>query len=177
MRKVEAIYPIVKTFFNDVTFNDNGYIFTVAYPKLLKNNKYFEETFFQIYRNVMLLFINEGYLFINKNDPLDRDWEIMLPDAVSGEYRRAKIIKKMISVRHVYEIRMDTAYQHLRFLFFPCDNQSLEKDPNLIFCYSYIKEKGRSDPTQPLTEYTQKLRDHVYDINNNEIIIGEEFTI
>ena len=46
MRKVEAIYPIVKTFFNDVTFNDNGYIFTVAYPKLLKNNKYFEETFF-----------------------------------------------------------------------------------------------------------------------------------
>ncbi|OAM70400.1 hypothetical protein CYJ29_08920 [Aerococcus loyolae] len=54
MRKVEAIYPIVKTFFNDVTFNDNGYIFTVAYPKLLKNNKYFEETFFKFI--VMLCF-------------------------------------------------------------------------------------------------------------------------
>lgn len=170
MTSVKSIYPVVHTDNED----DISFLFLNYYQKSIVSDEHLSDTYLQIERQLRRLFIRNNLLYNNKSEVKELPFPIK--DRL-GNIRYPKIVKKMISVTHVYEIRLDEQYVHHRILFFPLANDAEKLMlPALVFSFAFGKEEGKEDPTQRFTEQTQEIRDSVYLEKITADIIGKEFS-
>lgn len=174
MDRLKVIYPLSKSPLNENIPDSN--VFENFYNTSIFNNEQFEHYLFQIHRHIRRLLIDNGKLFIDKNNELVDPYEISMVDFLSGMYYQTDILKKMISQEHVYEWRIHRSGFNPRGIFFPFDIDILEKHPGIIYCYAFIKREGY-DPTQKYVENTQLIRDKFYNENLSATHIGEEIVL
>ena len=76
--------------------------------------------------------------------------ELSIPD-LFGSYRPSYVIKILLSVQHVYEIRINTEYNKERILFYPSSIQS-----SAIMTFYFDKQSG-NDLTNILAKETEEI--------------------
>lgn len=170
MNKIEIFYPLVQT----ENENDFDHLFLNYHNNIILEDDYLSGIYLQIERNLKRMTVENQFLF--KQDKKVIEEEILIKDRL-GQVMPSKIIKKMSSVNHVYEIRINESFVKHRILFFTCE-LSFDRlvTPSLIFSYGFGKEELKEDVlTQSLTECTQNIRNNLYSSNIDANIIGEEF--
>lgn len=169
LEKIKSFYLLN----NSVKYSEH--LFIIYYNEVVVNSSYLSSTFLQIERTLKRMKIKNSLLY--KNDtPLVKE-EIYIKD-ILGTLRTVEVIKKMSSVEHVYEIRMNMEHIKARILFFAIDlKEESINNPSLILSFGFSKLKNREvkDMTQLLTEETQLIRDNLYNQDFNKDIIGAEF--
>lgn len=76
--------------------------------------------------------------------------ELSIPD-LFGSYRPSYVIKILLSVQHVYEIRINTEYKKERILFYPSSSQS-----SAIMTFYFDKQR-ENDLTNILAKETEDI--------------------
>ena len=168
LEKIKSFYLLN----NNINYSE--YLFSKYYKEVIINNPYLSSTFLQIERTLKRIEVKNNLLYKN-NSPWLKE-ELYLKDLL-GTLKSVEIIKKMSSVSHVYEIRMNMNYTKTRILFFVFGSKEESLiNPSLILSFGFEKRTDRTvkDMTQLLTEETQFIRDNLYNEDFNKDSIGVE---
>ena len=115
-----------------------------------KDSDYSHRIYLQIIRVLRRHSISSQDLLQDSEGKPIKIIKLTIPD-VLGIYRCSCVIKILLSVQHVYEIRINTEYNKERILFYPSSIQS-----SAIMTFYFDKQSG-NDLTNILAKETEEI--------------------
>jgi len=137
------------------------YFFNDYYEKHVKLDEFLAKSYFQALRILYRMNEQNGKLYNNEDELKKISFSTINRLGLLVDH---DILKKMVSVQNIYEIRLNPpSTTNHRVLFFPSNiNGDKLVCPNIISVFGYYKTSYDEDITQELTEAGQSIRDDYY---------------
>ncbi len=126
-----------------------------------KNSDYSNIIYLHIIRVLRRQLISSQDLLQDSEGKPIKSIKLSIPDLL-GINRSSIVIKILLSVQHVYEIRINTEYRKERILFYPSSSQS-----SAIMTFYFDKQSGND-----LTDILAKETEDIYLGNINSTMIS-----
>lgn len=156
MCNIASQYSIIK-----LNHKHETYFFNHYYETHMINDEYLATAYFQALRILYRTKEYNGQLYQNGKEL--KVFSFSTTDRFGLQVDH-DILKKMVSVQNVYEMRLNPpSTTNHRILFFPSNiNEHEVKCPNIVLVFGYYKTSYNVDMTQMLTEACQNIRDDYY---------------